>query len=38
MEIQKKLDHPNIVKLHTWFEESAFFYLVMEPLGLGFRV
>ncbi|CAG9313274.1 PLK4 [Blepharisma stoltei] len=33
--IQMKLEHPNIVKLHTSFEDSSFIYLLLEYCSGG---
>ena len=30
--IHSRLSHPNIVKLHTWFEDEHSIYLVLELL------
>ena len=30
--IHSRLSHPNIVKLHTWFEDERGIYLVLELL------
>lgn len=31
----KDLDHPNIIKLHTWFVENDNLYLVLELASGG---
>ena len=31
----KQVDHPNIVKMHTVFEDEKYMYLVMELLSGG---
>lgn len=35
IEIHSNLNHPNIVKLHEWFEDKENFYLVLEYLNGG---
>lgn len=35
LEILRKLDHPNIVRLFEWYEDVKCFYLVMEVLKGG---
>lgn len=35
LEILKRLDHANIVKLFEWYEDAKCFYLVMEMLKGG---
>merc|ERR1711920_995964 len=35
LDIAKKLKHPNIVRLHMFFEDEAHFYLIMELCSEG---
>jgi len=35
VDIQKNLDHPNIVKIFEYFENSNYIFIVMEYLSGG---
>ena len=35
IQVLKKLDHPNIIRLYEFFEDSDMFYIVMEHCGGG---